>query len=57
MPLTITNGAHYLLIITDCVTKVTFVRLIKHKNDAFAEIIKFYKLIYTQLAVGRKHGI
>ena len=41
MPFTIINGAHYLFIMTDCATKATFVRLIKHKSDASAEVIKF----------------
>lgn len=48
MPSAIVNGAHYLLTMTDCATKVTFVRLIKHKDDASAEIIKFCKFIHTQ---------
>jgi hypothetical protein len=47
----IINGAHYLLIITDYATKTIFVRLIKHKSDASAKIIKFCKLIYTQFGI------
>jgi hypothetical protein len=48
---TIGNGAHYLLTMTDYATKASFVRLIKHKDEASAEVIKFCKFIYTQ------HGI
>ena len=51
MPLAIANGAHYLLTMTDCATKIIFVRLIKHKSDVSAEIIKFCKLIYTQFDI------
>jgi hypothetical protein len=51
MPFAIANGAHYLLIMTDCATKVTFVRLIKHKSDTSAKIIKFCKFIYTQYGI------
>jgi hypothetical protein len=48
---TIGNGTYYLLIMTDYAIKVSFVRLIKHKDEASAEVIKFCKFIEIQ------HGI
>jgi hypothetical protein len=57
MPFAITNSAYYLLIITDYATKTTFVRLIKHKSDASAEIIKFCKFIYTQYGIKIKRWL
>jgi hypothetical protein len=53
----IANGAHYLLIMTDCVIKITFVRLIKHKSDVSAEVIKFCKFIYTQYGIKIKRWL
>jgi hypothetical protein len=47
MPPIIGNGAHYLLTMTDYAIKVSFVRLIKYKDEAFAEVIKFCKFIET----------
>jgi hypothetical protein len=57
MPPTIANGAHCLLTMTDCATKATFVRLIKHKSDASAEVIKFCKFIYTQFGIKIKRWL
>jgi hypothetical protein len=57
MPPAIANGAHYLLIMTDCVIKITFVRLIKHKSDVSAEVIKFCKFIYTQFGIKIKRWL
>jgi hypothetical protein len=44
-------NTYYLFTMTDCATKTTFVRLIKYKSDASAEIIKFCKFIYTQFGI------
>jgi hypothetical protein len=57
MSLAIINGAHYLLIITDYVIKTIFVRLIKYKSDASAEIIKFCKFIYIQFDIKIKRWL
>jgi hypothetical protein len=57
MPPTIGNGAHYLLTITDYATKVSFVRLIKHKDEISAEVIKFCKFIYTQYGIKIKRWL
>jgi hypothetical protein len=57
MPPAIINGAHYLLTMTDCAIKVTFVRLIKHKSDVSAEVIKFCKFIYTQYGIKIKRWL
>jgi hypothetical protein len=57
MPSVIVNGAHYLLTMTDCATKIIFVRLIKYKSDVSAEIIKFCKFIYTQYSIKIKRWL
>jgi hypothetical protein len=57
MSFVIANGARYLFIMTDYVTKTTFVRLIKYKSDASVKVIKFCKFIYIQFGIKIKRWL
>jgi hypothetical protein len=43
--------------LASALTKITFVRLIKHKSDASAEVIKFCKFIYIQFGIKIKRWL